>query len=348
MSVASPSVLLARPTIPVGVTLVAIACLLVGLIGLGLSVGYTDLGVTDVLRTLIGGGTERQELIIWTIRMPRVVIAMLVGIGLAVAGAVLQGISRNGLADPGLLGINASAGVAVLIMLSVSGFGLTGRETLGAFAMPAAALVGGLAGAALVYVLAYRHRRTTPTRLLLVGVAISFGATAIFTLLAFRIGRPALLTYAITWLEGSLSGASWEFVVALAPWIGAIVPFVLYRAQVLNVLGLGDASATGLGLAVERERLLLATAAVGLAASSVAIGGGIAFVGLVTPHIARRLVGPNHRVMLPATVLLGAALLVGADILARWLLQPFQIPVGIVAAAIGAPYFLFLLTRQRG
>lgn len=159
---------------------------------------------------------------------------------------------------------------------------------------------------------------------------------------------PQKYQFMATWLAGSIWGSNWKFVLALLPWIVVLLPLAFYKARVMNILNLGENSATGLGIPVEKERLLLLAVAVGLAGSSVAVSGGIGFVGLIAPHLARRLVGPKHELLLPASAMTGALLVIVADTIGRWLMQPTEIPTGIVVAVIGAPYFLYLLSKVKG
>lgn len=310
---------------------------------LSLNIGFIQLAPLEVLKTVVGQGTDRQELILFQFRMPRIVIALMIGMGLALSGAILQGVSQNGLADPGLLGINAGAGLGVIALILY----YPDAQASVPFLRPMAALGGGLMAAAVIYGLAYKHGRVTPSRLLLVGVAVTFGISAAMLVLSLRLD-PQVYQYAVIWLAGTISSTSWKTVYALLPWTLLLVPLTLYKSPVLDVLNLGDSVASGLGAAVERQRRLLVVTAVALAGSAVAVGGGISFLGLVAPHLARRLVGPGHRFMLPTTALLGALLLVLADTIARNALAPVEIPVGIVVAIIGAPYFLYLLARTPG
>lgn len=327
----------------------ALGVLLVAACVLDVSLGVISIAPADTVSTLLGQGSRRDELVLFEIRLPRIAVAMLVGVGLALSGTILQGITQNVLADPGILGINACAGLAVFVFLAFGGaMSDLGPLEVSAYSLPLAALAGGSLGATLIYLLAYQRGAVTPTRLLLVGVGIAFGATACIPVLARMLPSSSVYQYAASWLEGSVSGASWDYVNALWPWIAVLAPIALYKSQTLNVLGLGDAVAGGLGVAVQRQRLLLVAIAVGLAASSVAIGGGIAFVGLMAPHLGRRLVGPDHRILIPAAALIGALLLVLADVVAQNALAPYQIPIGIVVALVGAPYFLYLLVRTAG
>lgn len=316
--------------------LIVAACLL------SLNLGFIRIGPAEVVRTLLGQGTDQQELVLFQFRLPRIVLALFVGASLALSGGILQGVAQNGLADPGILGINAGAGLAVIALLYFFSAG-----TAPAFALPVVAFVGAAGAAVLIYTMAYKNGTVTPGRLLLVGIAVNAGLGAAMLVLSLRLDQQ-LYAYAVAWLEGTIAGTSWRYVLALLPWTLVLVPLAFAKARTLNVLNLGDSVATGLGAGVERQRLLLVGIAVALAGSSVAVAGGIGFIGLVAPHLARRLVGPNHRVMLPAAMLSGALLLVVADVLARNLFAPVELPVGIVVSAIGAPYFLYLLARTKG
>lgn len=288
-------------------------------------------------------GTDNQSLILFDFRLPRIVISILVGAGLAVSGCILQGISRNALADPGILGINAGAGL--MVMLFISFYPATTAAPV--FLLPVLALVGAGLTALLIYALAYkRHKGISPTRLILTGIAVAAGISAMMIVLTLRLD-PDKYQFVATWMTGSIWGTNWKFVLALLPWIVVLLPFVFYKARVMNVLNLGEQTAIGLGAPVEKERLLLLAAAVGLAGSSVAVSGGIGFVGLIGPHLARQLVGPKHQLQLPASALAGGLLMIVADTIGRWILQSSEIPTGIVVAIIGSPYFLYLLARSK-
>lgn len=310
---------------------------------ISMNTGFIRLSPIEVVQTLFGAGTEKQHLILFDFRLPRIVISVLVGAGLAVSGCIMQGISRNALADPGILGINAGAGLAV--MLFISFFPTTTAAPV--YLLPVLALIGAGLTATLIYILAYKKGEgLSPTRLLLTGIAVAAGISAAMIVLTLRLS-PENYQFVATWLAGSIWGSNWKFVLALLPWILVLLPFVFYKARVLNVLNLGEQMAIGLGTDIERERLALLAAAVGLAGACVAVSGGIGFVGLIGPHLARRLVGSKHEFLLPASALTGALLLIVADTIGRWILQPSEIPTGIVVAIIGAPYFLYLLARSK-
>lgn len=319
------------------------AVLIVIVFIISMNMGQIRLSPGEVFRTFFGMGTDKQELILYEFRLPRIIISVLIGMGMAVSGCILQGISRNPLADPGILGINAGAGLAVTLFISF-------YPTVSAapvFLMPFLALLGSSVAAALIYVLSYKkHYGLQPIRMVLVGVALAAGMNAAMIILQLRL-RPENFQLLQVWLVGSIWGASWKYVLALLPWIVILLPYVFLRARALNVLSLGDQTATGLGTPIERSRLGLLAAAVGLTGASVAVGGGISFVGLIAPHLARRLVGPKHEYLLPASALAGGLLVLVGDTLGRWVLQPAEIPTGIVVAIIGAPYFLYLLTKSK-
>ncbi|CAH1221245.1 Iron-uptake system permease protein FeuC [Paenibacillus plantiphilus] len=325
------------------VVLSILGALIVATFIISINTGYVRLGPLELLQTLFGGGTAKQDLILFQFRLPRIVISVLVGAGLAVSGCVMQGVSRNALADPGILGINAGAGL--MVMLFIAFYPTTAAAPV--FLLPVLALLGAGLTALLIYTLSYkRHEGLSPTRLLLTGIAVAAGISAATIVITLSL-TPEKYQFVAVWMAGSIWGSNWRFVLALLPWIVILLPFVFIKARVLNVLNLGDSTATGLGASVPREQLLLLAAAVGLAASCVAVSGGIGFVGLIGPHLARRLVGPKHQLLLPTAALTGSLLVIISDTLGRWIIQPSEIPAGIIVAVLGAPYFLYLLARSR-
>ncbi|WP_257351029.1 FecCD family ABC transporter permease [Pseudalkalibacillus decolorationis] len=305
--------------------------------------GTFSMSPIEVIQTLVGGGTHQQNLVLFNLRLPRMVIAVLVGAGLAVSGAILQGISRNDLSDPGILGINAGASLAVLVFVA-----LFPNQTQGsAFLMPFLALIGAGFTAILIYLLSFKKNKgIEPTRLLLVGIAVAAGISAITIILTLKL-NPRNLEFVVMWQMGDLWGSNWKFVLALLPWTILLLPFVYYKFPILNLFSLNDHLAGSLGVSIEKERLILLGAAVGLAASSVAIGGGIGFIGLLGPHIARRIVGPQHQFMLPISALVGSLIVLTSDTIARSIMENTEIPVGVVISLLGAPYFLYLLIKSK-
>lgn len=318
--------------------------MIVFVIVVSMNTGYTRLPPIDLLKVILGQGSAEQNLILFEFRLPRIVISVLIGAGLAVSGCVLQGISRNALADPGILGINAGAGLVV--MLFISFYPTTNAAPVAL--LPLLAFIGGSLIASLIYGLAYkRSEGLIPIRLLMSGIAVASAVSSAMIVLTIRLS-PQKFRFVASWLAGSIWGTDWTFVLSLLPWIVVLLPFVFYKAGTMNVLSLGDQLATGLGTSVTKEQTILLAAAVGLAASCVAVSGGIGFVGLIAPHLGRRLVGSMHQYLLPISALLGSLLVIIADTLGRWIVQPIEIPTGIVIAVIGAPYFLYLLSRSKG
>ncbi len=310
---------------------------------ISMNTGYTRLSPLDTLRTLLGGGTDRESLILFEFRLPRIIISMLVGAGLALSGCIIQGISKNPLADPGLLGINAGAGL--MVILYVMFFGT--QSFLSVFTLPFLAFAGAGMTAVLIYTLALKKDEgIAPMGLILTGVAIQAGISALTTLLVVKLDEDKF-NFVAAWQAGSIWGSNWRFVMVLLLWLLFLIPYVLYKARVLDVLNMGDDVACSLGAQVEGERRRLLAASVALAASCVAVSGSISFVGLIAPHLARRLVGPRHVILLPACALTGAVLVSAADTVARVIVQPAEIPAGIMVAIIGAPYFLYLLAKSR-
>lgn len=310
---------------------------------ISMNTGYTKLPPPDTLRTLFGGGTARENLILFDFRLPRIVISILVGAGLALSGCIIQGVARNALADPGLLGIHAGAGL--MVILYVLFFGT--QSFLSVFTLPFLALFGAGITAVVIYALAFKKGEDiAPLRLILTGVAVQAGISSLTTVLVVKLADNQF-DFVAAWQAGSIWAGSWKFVLALLPWLLVLFPYVLSKARVMDVLNLGDDVARSLGAAVECERRRLLAAAVALAAACVAVSGAISFVGLIAPHLARRLSGPEHRILLPVCALTGAVLVSAADTAGRALMQPSGIPTGIMVAIIGAPYFLYLLMKSR-
>ena len=307
----------------------------------GIGIGPASLSFDRLLPTMLGQGSFKEEFVLFSIRFPRIVITILAGMALALSGAILQGITRNDLADPGIIGINAGAGVAISV------FFLYVPINVGAFVymLPAVAFFGALITALLIYLFSYqRNGGLQPVRLVLVGVGFSMALSGMMIILISSAER-VKVDFIAKWLAGNIWGTDWPFILALVPWLLVLVPFTLYKANRLNLLGMSEPVAIGVGVSLEKERLVLLLTAVALAASAVSVTGGIAFVGLMAPHIAKSLVGPRNQLFLPVAILIGGWLLLFADTLGRNL-SDSGIPAGIMVALIGAPYFMYLLLRK--
>jgi len=290
----------------------------------------------------------RDQLVLWSIRIPRIAAAATVGGLLAASGAIMQGLFRNPLADPALVGVSSGGAfaAAAAIVFTDSRFGENLRFMQNQL-LPLAAFVGSLATTVILYRIASRSGRTSIAIFLLAGLAIAAIANAGIGVLVF-VADDRQLRDITFWMLGSLSGATWPKIVMLAPVLGVALIVCLSIARGLDILVLGEAEAFHSGVDVERLKrisIVLVSAMTGIAVS---ICGVVGFVGIVVPHLLRLVIGPAHRLLLPASALLGAVLLVGADTLARTIVGPAEMPIGILTAAIGAPFFLGMLLRQRG
>ncbi|WP_433945371.1 FecCD family ABC transporter permease [Paenibacillus sp. SN-8-1] len=304
------------------------------------STGALPIPFLKTVATLFGGGDEQTRMLIFKLRLPRVLVAAMVGAGLAVSGTILQAIFRNPLSAPDIVGINGGASVAAVAFLTLM------KASVSIHWLPVAAFGGALTAAALIYILAYT-RNSSPLRLILVGVGISSAASALTTFLLIS-GDSYRADQILNWLTGTVYGKSMEHAAALLPWIVIFIPLAWGMSRHLNVMLLGDTVAMGVGSAVERTRLVLLLIAVCLAASSVSVAGGIAFIGLMAPHIGRRLAGNQHAGLITVSALIGAILLVLADLAGRTLFAPKDLPAGIFTAALGAPFFFYLFFKNNG
>jgi len=282
-----------------------------------------------------------QITIVQQVRLPRIFVAMFVGAGLSVSGAVMQGIFRNGLADPGILGVSAGGSLGAVIAFT------TGMALNGLWVVPIFAFVGAITAALVVYLLALEQGRANTTSLLLAGIALNAFISAIVSmqlLLTEDIGQAQAI---ITWLIGSLAGKGWRHVIVIAPPILLCITFIYSYSRDLNLFLLGEETAQGLGTNVPRTRFILLALAALATGLAVSMAGVIGFVGLVVPHVLRLIIGPDHRVLIPASMLGGAVFLVLADTITRIVIPNVELPVGIVTSLIGGPFFLYLLWRQR-
>lgn len=290
----------------------------------------------------------RQESVLMVIRLPRVTLGLLVGSSLAVSGAAIQGLFRNPLADPGLIGISSGSALAAAGIIVLGNGVLSGVVALlGNLALPLAAFSGGFLTTLLIHRLATLGGRTSVPTMLLAGIAINALSGAAIGLLTF-IATDDQLRDLTFWSLGSLGRASWDMIIAMLPFVLLALLLLPLLARSLNAFLLGESEAGHLGIDIERVKTLVVVLVALAVGSGVAVAGIIGFVGLVVPHLIRLLWGPDHRLLLPASALLGASLLIGADLLARTIAVPAEIPLGIVTALVGGPFFLWLLLRDRG
>jgi iron complex transport system permease protein len=328
--------------------LTTLALLLVAGIVVSATVGQFPIAVTEVLGSLlqrVGIGTswspdELHDQALWQIRLPRVAMAVLVGAALAVAGAVMQAIFGNPLADPGVVGVSAGAALGAAVAI-VTGITLAGVATIAVFAF-----IGGVGATLLVYFTARSQGRTEVVTLLLTGIAVNAFAGAGLALMLF-MGDTAAREQIVFWQLGSLNGSRWNevAVVAVLGVVGTVI--ALIAARKYDLLALGERTASHLGVRVERLRVISILVVAVLTGAAVAYVGIIAFVGLVVPHAIRMMLGPGHRLLIPASAIGGAVLLVFADVLARTLVPGAELPIGLLTALIGGPFFFYLLRRAR-
>lgn len=307
------------------------------------SFGDSFINPIKVLQILIGKGSDFDQLIIVDFRMPRIFIAAFAGMALAVAGAILQGIIKNPLASPDIIGISAGGGAAVvgfLAMFSDSNHSLTVSIEW----LPLAGFIGATIVGLIVYVFAWKDG-VTPTRLVLIGIGVSAFMQAITTMLMI-IGPIYQASEANKWITGSVKSADWSQVQIVVPLILILLLITFFITRQLNVQELGDDTAASLGQSVQKTRLFLLLLSSSLVASAISFAGAIGFVGLMAPHIARRIVGPSFGVLIPTSAAIGALLVMVADIIGRTAFNPLEVPAGVFTAAIGAPYFIYLLFRN--
>lgn len=323
----------------------SIMLIIIGIL-ISIHTGYLDIPISRMIATFLGKGTSADILTIFEFRLPRIVIALLVGMGIAISGTILQSISKNPLADPGVLGINAGAGFAIVTYtFFIQGLIFTGSP-LSVFVMPLIALLGALFAAGIIYLLAWRKGSLSPTRMLLVGIGVNAAFGAAITVIQLKM-EPTDFMKTVVWLSRSIWSSSWTMIFALLPWLLLFIPLAFYKSRVLDILSLNEITAIGVGISLNKERRNLLLIAVLLAGACVAVGGGITFLGLVAPHIARRLVGSWHQRILPLSACIGALLVLFADILGRIVMSPADLPVGIILSMIGAPYFIYLLLKTK-
>ncbi|WP_147534535.1 FecCD family ABC transporter permease [Bacillus marasmi] len=306
--------------------------------------GEMKVNPLTVMKVLFGAGPEMETLVITSFRLPRIIVALAVGISLAVAGGILQGMVRNPLASPDVLGITGGAAVSVvgfLVLFSDKNHSLTVSIAW----LPLAAFIGAGIVAFLIYFLAWKNG-VSPIRLVLIGIGISALMQA-FTTLLMVMGPIYQASQANIWITGTVYGSNWKNVSILVPWTVIFLIIAFIAARIINIQELGDDVATGLGGKVQKQRFFLLMISTALIGGAVAFAGGIGFVSLMAPHMARRLVGSSFGALLPTSALLGGALVMLADLIGRTMFSPLEVPAGVFTAGIGAPYFIYLLFKSK-
>jgi iron complex transport system permease protein len=334
---------------------------LIGLAALGLAVaaflslsigstGVTLASLPRVLSAMVTGHVDpaiaREQLVLIDIRLPRLLLGGFVGAALASAGAMMQGMFRNPLADPGLIGVSSGAALAAVATIALgNSLALPWVKAFGVYALPFAAFFGGIATTGILVGIVARHGQLAVSTLLLAGVALAALATALTGLISFASDDRELRDLTL-WMLGSLSGASWPKVIAVLPFALLVALAMPRLIRGLNGLLLGEAEAFHLGVDVERTKRAIIVATSAAVGAAVAVAGVVGFVGIVVPHLVRLVAGPDHRVVLPASALMGATLVLMADVLARMAVRPAELPLGVVMAIVGAPIFLHMVVKR--
>lgn len=307
----------------------------------GISLGASAVGIKQLIPTLLGNGSFKDEFILFSVRMPRVIVLALAGMALALSGAILQSLTKNDLADPGIIGINAGAGFAITVFYLAVDANLANFK----YQLPLVGFVGAIVTALLIYLFTARKQKgVQPVKLVLMGVGFASALSGLMIIL-ISSARTEDVQFISKWLAGNVWGADWPFVLALLPWLLISIPILVFKQRSMNLLALNETVAKGLGVRLNVDRIILLVVAVALAASAVSVVGSISFIGLIAPHIAKRLVGAKHQNFLFLAPLIGATILVFADTIGRIIYSEQTIPAGIVVAIIGAPYFLYLLRK---
>lgn len=327
------------------ITIILAILVLVSLITY-LSWGTYKIPPIDSIKTLLGQGTKLQNAAILNLRLPRMLVGISVAIALSTAGALLQTITKNELADSGIIGINAGAAVAAVIFISFKTVNYyTALGTLSVYVLPFIAIIGAGVSAFVIYFLSSRNG-VKPKRLLLIGLGLNAGLNAFITFFTFRSGVGDY-NRVLTWTSGSLWGAGWSYAKIIIPLVLLMFIIALLNHKKLDVLNLSDEHGTALGLNLNKERKRFLLYAVVLAGGATAFAGNIGFIGLICPHIARRLVGPYHKNFLKVSAFISIVIVLLADAISRNLFSPIEIPVGITISILGVPYFIYLMMKEK-
>ena len=328
------------------IALVILTALLIISFGVTLCWGTYKVSPLEVINTFLGNGTKLQNTAILSIRLPRMLVGMFVAIALSTAGAILQTITKNDLADTGIIGINAGAAVAAVLFITYStGTYYSDLGQLSIFVLPFMAIVGAGVTSFIIYMMSSRGG-IRPKRLLLIGIGLNAGLNAFITFFTFR-GGVGDYNRVLVWTSGSLWGSGWSYAKVIIPIVLLMFIWVLLNHKKLDVLNLSDELAISLGLNIEKERKKFLSFAVVLAGTATAFAGNIGFLGLIAPHIAKKLVGPYHKKFISVSAMISVIIMLIADAVSRNLFSPIEIPVGITVSIFGVPYFIYLMMKEK-
>ena len=328
------------------IALIILIALLIISFGVTLCWGTYKVSPIEVINTFLGNGTKLQNTAILSIRLPRMLVGMFVAIALSTAGAILQTITKNDLADTGIIGINAGAAVAAVLFITYStGTYYSDLGQLSIFVLPFMAIVGAGVTSFIIYMMSSRGG-IRPKRLLLIGIGLNAGLNAFITFFTFR-GGVGDYNRVLVWTSGSLWGSGWSYAKVIIPIVSLMFIWVLLNHKKLDVLNLSDELAISLGLNIEKERKKFLSFAVVLAGTATAFAGNIGFLGLIAPHIAKKLVGPYHKNFITVSAMISVIIMLVADAVSRNLFSPIEIPVGITVSIFGVPYFIYLMMKEK-
>ena len=327
-------------------TLIILTLLVLISFAISLCWGSYQVSVGEVIGVLLGKGTKMQNIAVLSIRLPRMLVGIFVAIALSTAGAMLQTVTKNDLADTGIIGINAGAAVAAVLFITYQTANYYSElGSLSIFVLPFMAIIGAGVAAFIIYMLSSR-KGIRPKRLLLIGIGLNAGLNAFISFFTFR-GGVGDYNRVLIWTSGSLWGSGWSYVKVIIPIVVVLYILVMMNYKKLDVLNLSDETAISLGLNLERERKKFLSLAVVLAGTATAFAGNIAFLGLISPHIARKLVGPYHKYFISISAMISVVIILIADAVSRNLFSPIEIPVGITVSIFGVPYFIYLMMKEK-
>lgn len=310
-----------------------------------LSIGQRNISISKIIQIVFNGVSGTDSFIINTIRLPRALTALFVGASLGLSGAILQGVVKNPLAAPNIVGITDSGSVGTLIFLTLFTDSKNNALTISTFYMPAFAFAGAFSAVLIVYFLAFKEG-VTPYRLIMIGIAIAGAAKAITSILIIN-GPVIFIKEAQLWITGTVYGTNWTHVKLLSSWFFILFIITVIYVRELNIQNFDDNISAGLGSSVEKNRFVLMVLSAAFASGAVAVGGGVSFVGLIAPHISRKLTSSSFENLLPLSTFIGASIVILSDLAARTLFFPLDLPVGIFTAAVGAPFFIYLLIKNQ-
>lgn len=328
------------------IILLSSTILLITLVFVSLSIGNYKLTFHEIIQTLLGNGTSAQNFAIYQLRLPRIILAIVVAFALSFSGGILQTITKNPLAEPGVIGINTGAALFVVILISSKSTAYYSKLSLSTtLLIPIVAIVGAMSSILLIYIFAYK-KDFHPIRFILAGIGINAGFSALISFYQLSISKGDY-NQVLTWISGSLWGSNWNYILLTFPIILLLIIITLIKSKTLDVIILGDELSYGIGVNVQKEIIFFLITSSFLAALATSVAGNIAFLGFLGPQIAKKIIGNSHNIMLPLSGIISSIILIISDTIAKNLFSPIEIPIGIIVSILGVPYFIFLIIKNR-